>query len=193
MSNRQVEISNSHFVNGNPIQEPFAAHLRQAVFGLGCFWGAERRFWETDYVFSTAVGYAGGQSPDPDYKQVCTGTTGYAEVVMVIFDPAAVSYAELLKVFWESHNPTQGARQGNDLGTQYRSAIYTTDDDQSVTAEESLAVYQSELKKAGLGQITTEVTPLETFHYAEDYHQQYLAKNPGGYCGLHGTGVSCAV
>jgi|TARA_B110000495_G_C22964794_1_gene565758 peptide-methionine (S)-S-oxide reductase len=193
MGNRQAEISNGHFVNGNPIQEPFAVHLRQAVFGLGCFWGAERRFWETLGVFSTAVGYAGGQSPNPDYKQVCTGTTGHAEVVMVTFDPAVVSYAELLKVFWESHNPTQGARQGNDLGTQYRSAIYTTDDDQSVTAEESLAMYQSELKKAGLGKITTEVAPLEAFHYAEDYHQQYLAKNPSGYCGLHGTGISCVV
>ena len=193
MGNRQAEILNSHFVNGNPIQKPFAAHLRQAVFGLGCFWGAERCFWETPGVFSTAVGYAGGQSPNPDYKQVCAGTTGHAEVVMVTFDPAVVSYAELLKVFWESHNPTQGARQGNDLGTQYRSAIYTTDDDQSVTAEESLAMYQSELKKAGLGKITTEVAPLEIFHYAEDYHQQYLAKNPSGYCGLHSTGVSCVV
>ena len=193
MSNKQADISNNHFVNGNPIQEPFAAHLQQAVFGLGCFWGAERRFWESDGVFSTAVGYTGGQSPDPDYKAVCSGTTGHAEVVLVIFDPAKISYAELLKVFWESHNPTQGDRQGNDRGTQYRSAIYTTSDDQTVAAEESLAAYQDGLKKAGLGQITTEVAPLETFHYAEDYHQQYLAKNPGGYCGLSGTGVSCAI
>ena len=193
MSNKQADISNNHFVNGNPIQEPFAAHLQQAVFGLGCFWGAERRFWESDGVFSTAVGYTGGQSPDPDYKAVCSGTTGHAEVVLVIFAPAKISYAELLKVFWESHNPTQGDRQGNDRGTQYRSAIYTTSDDQTVAAEESLAAYQDGLKKAGLGQITTEVAPLETFHYAEDYHQQYLAKNPGGYCGLSGTGVSCAI
>ncbi len=184
---------NVHFVNGNPIEGPFAGHLEQAVFGLGCFWGAERRFWETDGVFTTAVGYAGGTTPNPDYQSVCTGTTGHAEVVLVVFDPAIVSYEALLSVFWESHDPTQGMRQGNDIGTQYRSTIYTGSDAQQSAAAASLEAYQAELTAAGYGPITTEIEPLKTFYYAEDYHQQYLAKNPGGYCGLGGTGVSCPV
>jgi len=181
-----------HFINGNPIKGPFDEHLQQAVFALGCFWGAERRFWETDGVFTTAAGYAGGTTPDPDYKLVCSGSTGHAEVVLVVFDPTVVSYEELLRVFWESHDPTQGMRQGNDVGTQYRSAIYTTDDSQVAVANESLLEYQRELGQAGYGDVTTEIEPLKTFYYAEDYHQQYLAKNPGGYCGLGGTGVSCS-
>jgi peptide-methionine (S)-S-oxide reductase len=182
-----------HFVNGNPIKGPFAGNLQQAVFALGCFWGAERRFWETEGVYSTAVGYAGGTTIDPDYKLVCSGSTGHAEVVLVVFDPAIVSYAELLRVFWESHNPTQGMRQGNDIGTQYRSAIYTHDDTQLAAAQSSMRDYQAELAAAGYGRITTEIEPLGTFYYAEDYHQQYLAKNPDGYCGLGGTGVSCPI
>ncbi len=184
---------NVHFVNGNPIDGPFGGHLQQAVFGLGCFWGAERRFWETEGVFTTAVGYAGGTTPNPDYQSVCTGATGHAEVVLVVFDPAIVSYEELLRVFWESHDPTQGMRQGNDIGTQYRSTIYTGSDAQQSAAAASLEAYQAELTAAGYGPITTEIEPLKTFYYAEDYHQQYLAKNPGGYCGLGGTGVSCPV
>jgi peptide-methionine (S)-S-oxide reductase len=187
-----MTVPDSHFVNGNPLQGPFDDSFRQAVFALGCFWGAERRFWEIDGVYSTAVGYAGGKIPNPTYQSVCNGETGHAEVVLVVYDPAKVSYAELLKVFWESHNPTQGMRQGNDVGTQYRSAIYTYSDAQNEAAERSLAAYQSELTAAGHEQITTKIAPLDTFYYAEDYHQQYLAKNPGGYCGLAGTGVSCA-
>jgi len=182
-----------HFVNGNPIKGPFDDHLQQAVFALGCFWGAERRFWETEGVFTTAVGYAGGATPDPDYKLVCSGSTGHAEVVLVVFDPTVITYAELLRVFWESHDPTQGMRQGNDVGTQYRSAIYSADEAQAEAANASLREYQGELTKAGYGGITTEIKPLNTFYYAEDYHQQYLAKNPGGYCGLGGTGVACQV
>ena len=182
---------NPHFVNGRPIEGPFDAHLEQAVFGLGCFWGAERRFWQTEGVYTTAVGYAGGTVPDPDYQAVCTGETGHAEVVLVVFDPAIVSYESLLRVFWESHNPTQGMRQGNDMGTQYRSAIYTNDDAQFEAAHRSLEAYQRELRQAGYGDITTEIRPLDAFHNAEDYHQQYLAKHPGGYCGLGGTGVAC--
>ena len=181
-----------HFVNGNPLQGPFAKQLQQAVFGLGCFWGAERRFWHLEGVFSTAAGYAGGKIPDPDYHAVCSGETGHAEVVLVIFDPDVVSYRDLLKVFWESHDPTQGMRQGNDIGTQYRSVIYTNNDAQTDTARQSLAAYQSKLTAADCGEITTSIAPLDTFYYAEDYHQQYLAKNPGGYCGLKGTGVTCA-
>ena len=180
-----------HFVNGNPIKGPFDRGLEQAVFGLGCFWGAERRFWETDGVFTTAVGYAGGTAPEPDYPAVCTGTTGHAEVVLVVFDPQLVSYEALLRVFWENHDPTQGMRQGNDIGTQYRSAIYTSDASQDAAARRSRDAYQLELTKAGYGPITTEIKALETFHYAEDYHQQYLAKNPNGYCGLGGTGITC--
>lgn len=182
-----------HFVNGNPIRGPFDDYLQQAVFALGCFWGAERRFWETEGVYTTAVGYAGGTTPDPDYKLVCTGATGHAEVVLVVFDPNVVSYEDLLRVFWESHNPTQGMRQGNDIGTQYRSAIYTANDSQLAAARQSVDSYQAELSNAGHGAITTEIVPLDTFYYAEDYHQQYLAKNPGGYCGIGGTGVSCPV
>ena len=182
-----------HFVNGNPISGPFAEHLQQAVFALGCFWGAEQRFWETEGVYTTAVGYAGGTTPNPDYKLVCSGSTGHAEVVLVVFDPDSVSYEELLRIFWESHDPTQGMRQGNDVGTQYRSAIYTNDDAQMDTACRSKERYQIELTNTGYGVITTEIVPLDTFFYAEDYHQQYLAKNPDGYCGLGGTGVSCPV
>jgi len=182
-----------HFVSGNPIEGPFDDHFEQAVFALGCFWGAERRFWETEGVFTTAVGYAGGSTPDPDYKLVCSGSTGHAEVVLVVFDPAIISYEELLHVFWENHNPTQGMRQGNDVGTQYRSAIFTKNDSQMDAARLSLSSYQDELSAAGFTGITTEIQPLDTFHYAEDYHQQYLAKNPGGYCGLGGTGVSCPI
>jgi peptide-methionine (S)-S-oxide reductase len=182
-----------HFVNGNPIEGPFDNHLEQAVFALGCFWGAERRFWETAGVFTTAVGYAGGTTAEPDYKLVCAGTTGHAEVVLVVFDPAVVSYEELLRVFWESHDPTQGMRQGNDIGTQYRSAVFTYNDSQLAAARLSLSTYQDELSAAGFTDITTELQPLDTFYYAEDYHQQYLAKNPNGYCGIGGTGVSCPV
>jgi len=183
----------NHFVNGKTLREPFPDHMQRAVFGLGCFWGAERVFWETDGVYTTAVGYAGGTVPDPTYQDVCTGNTGHAEVVLVVFDPATVSFEDLLKVFWESHDPTQGMRQGNDVGTQYRSTIYTQDDGQQTTARLSRETYQAELSAAKLGAITTEIVPLDTFYYAEDYHQQYLAKNPGGYCGIGGTGVSCPV
>jgi peptide-methionine (S)-S-oxide reductase len=190
--NIPMAVADRHFVNGNPLQGPFAEHLQQAVFGLGCFWGAERRFWQIDGVFSTAAGYAGGHVPVPDYQAVCSGETEHAEVVLVTFDPAKVSYLDLLTVFWENHDPTQGMRQGNDLGTQYRSVIYTSDAAQLEAAQQSLAAYQSELTAADLGQITTHIAPLDTFYYAEDYHQQYLAKNPGGYCGLKGTGVTCA-
>lgn len=182
-----------HYVNGNRMTAPFPDTLQQAVFGLGCFWGAERLFWQTDGVFSTAAGYAGGHTEHPTYKEVCTGTTGHAEVVLVIYDPGVVSFRQLMKVFWENHDPTQGMRQGNDVGTQYRSAIYTMNDEQAQTARESLATYQAELLAAGHGDITTEITPLDTFFYAEDYHQQYLAKNPDGYCGIGGTGVSCPI
>ncbi len=186
-----MQISESHFVNGNPIKAPFPDKLQQAVIGMGCFWGAERKFWELDGVYSTAVGYAGGTKPDPDYREVCSGATGHAEVVLVVFDPDIISYDELLRVFWENHDPTQGMRQGNDVGTQYRSAIYTFDDAQQKAARRSLDAYASELGNAGYDAITTEIIALDTFYYAEDYHQQYLAKNPGGYCAIGGTGVSC--
>jgi peptide-methionine (S)-S-oxide reductase len=188
-----MPVPEAHFVNGNPLRGRFPDNMQKAVFGLGCFWGAERRFWQTDGVFTTAVGYAGGITPNPTYEEVCSGDTGHTEVVLVVFDPVFVSYEHLLKVFWESHDPTQGMRQGNDIGTQYRSAIYTLDDVQQNVARQSLASYQDELTAAGHGQITTEILPLDTFYYAEDYHQQYLAKNPGGYCGIGGTGVSCPV
>jgi peptide-methionine (S)-S-oxide reductase len=178
-----------HFVNGNPIVEPVPEHLSKAVFGLGCFWGAERRFWQLPGVFSTAAGYAGGFTANPSYQDVCSGRTGHAEVVLVYFDPARISYGQLLQAFWEAHNPTQGMRQGNDRGTQYRSAIYTLGAEQLEAARQSQARYQQDLAAAGFGTITTEVKPLEYFYYAEDYHQQYLAKNPDGYCGLGGTGV----
>jgi peptide-methionine (S)-S-oxide reductase len=184
---------NPHFVNGRPIEGPFDDHLEQAVFAMGCFWGVERRFWQLDGVWTTAVGYAGGSTPDPDYKLVCTGSTGHAEVVLVVFDPAVISYEQLLSIFWENHDPTQGMRQGNDIGTQYRSGIYTLSDGQDAAARQSLPEYQAELHKAGFGDITTEIKALDKFWYAEDYHQQYLAKNPDGYCGVGGTGVSCPV
>ncbi len=182
-----------HEVNGAPLQPPFPAGTEQAVFGLGCFWGAERKFWQTPGVVTTAVGYAGGSTPNPTYREVCSGQTGHAEVVLVVFDPARVSYDDLLRVFWESHDPTQGMRQGNDVGTQYRSAIYVYGDAQRRAAEASLGAYQEKLRAAGFGAITTEIRDAPPFYYAEDYHQQYLHKNPGGYCGLGGTGVSCPV
>jgi len=181
-----------HFVLGTPLVPPFPENIRLAVFGLGCFWGAERRFWQIPGVHSTAVGYAGGLTPNPTYREVCSGLTGHAEVVRIAFDPAKVSYEELLRVFWESHDPTQGMRQGNDVGTQYRSAIFY-EGSQHAAAEASLGAYQQVLATAGFGPITTEVAPVPEFYYAEDYHQQYLAKNPGGYCGIGGTGVSCPV
>jgi peptide-methionine (S)-S-oxide reductase len=190
-----MPVVEHHAVTGHRIVPPFPDGMRTAVFGMGCFWGAERLFWQTPGVYSTAVGYAGGYTPNPNYQEVCTGRTGHAEVVLVVFNPAQVSYPELLRVFWEGHDPTQGMRQGNDWGTQYRSAIYTTDADQAAEAEASRATYQQALTAAGRGQITTEIAPLRNFYYAEDYHQQYLsdAKNPNGYCGLGGTGVSCPV
>jgi len=186
-----MEVADGHFVNGAPLRPPFPAGTSQAIFAMGCFWGAERKFWQTPGVVSTAVGYAGGLTPNPTYREVCSGQTGHAEVVLVIFDPARVTYEQLLKVFWENHDPTQGMRQGNDVGTQYRSAIYTTDEAQAEAARESRDVYQARLSAAGYGAITTEIASVPPFYYAEDYHQQYLAKNPGGYCGLGGTGVSC--
>jgi peptide-methionine (S)-S-oxide reductase len=184
-----MPVADTHYVNGKPIKAPFPAGLQQAVFGLGCFWGAERRFWQQPGVFSTAVGYAGGLTPNPTYEEVCSGLTGHTEVVLVVFDPQQTSFEALLKVFWEAHNPTQGMRQGNDQGTQYRSAIYCQDEEQLSAAKASQARFQAELDKAGVGSITTEITEAPTFYYAETYHQQYLAKNPGGYCGLGGTGV----
>ena len=190
---RAFEVPAEHYVNGHRIQPPFPAGLEQAMFGLGCFWGAERKFWEAPGVYATAVGYAAGPTPNPTYEEVCSGYTGHNEVVMVWFDPAKTSYEALLRVFWESHDPTQGMRQGNDVGTQYRSAIYTYSADQKTQAEASRALFQKELAKKGYGAITTEILEAPTFYYAEDYHQQYLAKNPGGYCGLGGTGVSCPV
>jgi peptide-methionine (S)-S-oxide reductase len=188
-----MPVPKHHFVNGAPLQGPFEEHFRQAIFALGCFWGAERRFWQTDGVFTTSVGYAGGMTPNPSYQEVCSGDTGHTEVVQVVFDPTKVTYGQLLKVFWESHDPTQGMRQGNDIGTQYRSAIFTMTDTQHAEARRSLAAYQNELTNSGLGTITTEIQPLDVYYYAEDYHQQYLAKNPGGYCGMGGTGVSCPI
>ncbi len=188
-----MPVPEAHFVNGRPLVGPFPDHLRQLVLGLGCFWGAERRFWETEGVWTTAVGYAAGLTPNPTYQEVCTGETGHNEVVLVVYDPAIVSFDELLAVFWEAHNPTQGMRQGNDIGTQYRSGIYTDDADEQAAAEASRQRYQSELSAAGYDGITTEIRSPGPFYYAEDYHQQYLAKNPGGYCGLGGTGVSCPI
>ncbi len=184
-----ISVPEAHFVNGNPLQGPFPAGLQTAIFGLGCFWGAERRFWQQPGVWTTAVGYAGGHTPNPTYEETCSGLTGHAEVVLVVFDPKLTRYEELLKVFWEVHNPTQGMRQGNDIGSQYRSAIYCTDEQQLAAAHASQAQFQEQLRKAGLGEITTEIAPAPTFYYAEAYHQQYLAKNPEGYCGLGGTGV----
>ncbi len=188
-----MAVPEKHFVLGTPLQGPFPAGMRLALFGLGCFWGAEKKFWQMPGVYSTAVGYAAGLTPHPTYREVCTGMTGHNEVVRVVYDPAKVSYEALLRVFWENHDPTQGMRQGNDVGTQYRSGIYTFDEAQRQAAEQSLAAYQKALSASGLGAITTEVLPAPEFYFAEDYHQQYLAKNPDGYCGLGGTGVSCPV
>jgi peptide-methionine (S)-S-oxide reductase len=182
-----------HFVNGHPLEPPFPEGMRRALFGMGCFWGAEKKFWPRSGVFSTAVGYAAGATPNPTYPEVCTGRTGHNETVLVVFDSARISYEDLLKVFWESHDPTQGMRQGNDSGTQYRSGIYTFDETQRAAAEVSKSAFQRELAAAGYGAITTEILPAPEFYYAEEYHQQYLAKNPDGYCGLGGTGVSCPV
>jgi len=190
---QSMPVAGPHTVLGTPTIPPFPEGSEQAVFGLGCFWGAERKFWEADGVITTAVGYAGGYTPNPSYEEVCSGRTGHTEAVLVVFDPARISYDALLKIFWEAHDPTQGMRQGNDVGTQYRSAIYTTSDAQARAAEKSRAMFQESLDRAGYGPITTEVAPAGPFFYAEDYHQQYLAKNPGGYCGLGGTGVSCPV
>jgi len=188
-----MPVPETHFVNRNRIVPPFPAGLEQAVFAMGCFWGAERKFWQAAGVYSTAVGYAGGYTPNPTYKEVCSGMTGHTEVVLVVFDPRVTSYDAILKLFWESHDPTQGMRQGNDVGTQYRSAIYVHSPEQRRAAEASRDAYQKGLAAAGFGPVTTEIADAPPFYYAEDYHQQYLAKNPGGYCGLGGTGVSCNV
>jgi peptide-methionine (S)-S-oxide reductase len=185
-----LAVPEAHFVNGHRLQPPFPAGLQQGLFGLGCFWGAERRFWECAGVYTTAVGYAGGYTPHPTYREVCSGMTGHNEVVLVVFDPDAIDYPNLLKRFWESHDPTQGMRQGNDAGTQYRSGIYTYTDTQRQQAEQSKRHYQARLTAKGLGTITTEILAAPTFYYAEDYHQQYLARNPGGYCGLGGTSIA---
>jgi peptide-methionine (S)-S-oxide reductase len=187
----QMPLKGCHYVNGNPLRPPFPEEMELAIFGMGCFWGAERRFWETDGVYSTAVGYAGGYTPNPTYEEVCSGMTGHNEVVKVVFDPKIISFENLLRVFWESHDPTQGMRQGNDAGTQYRSGIYATSELQLNLAESSKQRYQSALTARGKGPITTEIIAAPEFYYAELYHQQYLAKNPGGYCGLGGTGVTC--
>ncbi len=184
-----MPVPEAHFVNGHALAPPYPERLEQAMFGLGCFWGAERKFWEADGVWVTAVGYAAGITPNPTYEEVCSGRTGHGEVVLVVFDPEQISYAELLRIFWESHDPTQGMRQGNDIGTQYRSGIYTFGSAQLAAAEESRVEYQKALSDAGHGEITTEILPAPIFYFAEDYHQQYLAKNPGGYCGIGGTGV----
>ena len=189
----RMPVAPKHFVLDAPLRPPFAGGLERAMFGMGCFWGAERKFWQLRGVVSTAVGYAGGFTQNATYKEVCGGMTGHTEVVLVVFDPKVVSYDELLKVFWESHDPTQGMRQGNDVGTQYRSAIFFLSEDQRRIAKVSREVYQQALTEAGAGDITTELTPAPEFYYAEDYHQQYLAKNPAGYCGLGGTGVACPV
>jgi peptide-methionine (S)-S-oxide reductase len=185
-----VPVPHAHFVNGNPLKAPFPEGLQQALFGMGCFWGAERRFWQTRGVYTTAVGYAAGYTPNPTYREVCSGQTGHNEVALVVFDPTIVSYSTLLASFWEGHDPTQGMRQGNDRGTQYRSGIYTFNDEQQRIAEQSRRDYQKMLSDNGYGTITTEVIRAPAFYYAEDYHQQYLAKNPNGYCGLGGTGVT---
>lgn len=186
-----MQITNRHFVNGNPLLPPFPAHLSLAMFGMGCFWGAERRFWQLPGVWTTAVGYSAGSTRDPDYRQVCSGRTGHNEVVRVVYDPVLISYTQLLEVFWESHDPTQGMRQGNDVGTQYRSGIYWHDPSQRDLALSSKQAFAERLAAAGFGPITTEIQAAGEFWYAEEYHQQYLAKNPGGYCGLGGTGIKC--
>jgi peptide-methionine (S)-S-oxide reductase len=188
-----MPVPAAHFVNGNRLQPPFPPGVQLAMFGMGCFWGAERKFWQHKGVYATAVGYAAGFTPNPTYREVCTGMTGHNEVVLVAFDPSITSYDELLRVFWDNHDPTQGMRQGNDVGTQYRSGIYVYDEGQREAATASRDAFQRELTKEGFGQVTTEILPAPEFYYAEDYHQQYLAKNPGGYCGLGGTGVTCPV
>lgn len=187
---QKMSVPEQHFVNGHALQPPFPEHLQQTVFGMGCFWGAEKLFWELDGVYTTAVGYTGGFTPNPSYQEVCSAKTGHNEVVLVVFDPAIISYSTLLKIFWQAHDPTQGMRQGNDRGTQYRSGIYTCSDEQLKQAEISRGFYQQALSRAGGKQITTEIIPAPEFYYAEHYHQQYLAKNPGGYCALTGTGVA---
>ena len=188
-----TEITDAHFINHHPLTSPLPENMQYAMFGMGCFWGVERIFWQLDGVWLTMVGYAGGNTPDPNYESVCGGQTGHNEVVKLIFNPAVISYAELLRQFWQGHDPTQGMRQGNDRGTQYRSGIYTYDAAQQTAAKASKQRYADQLAKAGLGQITTEITDAPEFHYAEGYHQQYLAKNPSGYCGIGGTGVSCPI
>jgi len=189
----KMPVPATHYVNGARLEPPFPEGFERAMFALGCFWGAEKKFWQTPGVYTTAVGYAAGYTPNPTYREVCSGATGHTEAVLVVFDPSKVSYADLVKVFWESHDPTQGMRQGNDVGTQYRSGIYYFNDEQREIAERWRDAYQQELASAGYGTITTEILPAPEFYYAEDYHQQYLSKNPGGYCGLGGTGVSCPV
>ena len=188
---QKMKVPAAHFVNGHRLEPPFPTGLDQAIFAMGCFWGAERCFWEVEGVYSTAVGYAGGYTPNPTYEEVCSGRTGHTEAVLVVYDPAKVSFEALLKTFWESHDPTQGMRQGNDVGSQYRSAIYCTTLAQKALSEAALKAYAAALGAKGFGAVTTEIADAPTFYYAEDYHQQYLAKNPGGYCGLGGTGVSC--
>jgi peptide-methionine (S)-S-oxide reductase len=188
-----MAVPEAHFVNGHPLTPPWPDGMQQAVFAMGCFWGAERKFWEAPGVWTTAVGYAGGYTPNPTYEETCSGRTGHTEAVLVVFDPSVVSYEGLLKVFWENHDPTQGMRQGNDVGTQYRSAVYWSTDEQRDAAESSGRAFAKVLAAAGHGEITTEIAPAGPFYYAEPYHQQYLAKNPGGYCGLGGTGLSCPI
>jgi peptide-methionine (S)-S-oxide reductase len=187
----EMPVPERHFVNGHPLKPPFPEGMQQALFGMGCFWGAERMFWETPGVYTTAVGYAGGETPNPSYEEVCSGCTNHTEAVLVVFDPAEVSYEALLKVFWEGHDPTQGMRQGNDAGTQYRSAIYAYGEEQLQAARATKQAFEKALAKRGFGRITTEIRAAPAFYYAEDYHQQYLGKNPNGYCGLGGTGVTC--
>ena len=188
-----MPIPGEHFVNGHPLTPPFPEGLEQLVVGMGCFWGAERKFWEAPGVYTTAVGYAGGYTPNPTYREVCSGMTGHTEVVLVVFDPGKTTFETMLQVFWENHDPTQGMRQGNDTGTQYRSALYTSSEAHRRTAELARSAYQDRLTAAGYGRITTEIADAPPFYYAEDYHQQYLAKNPGGYCGIGGTGVTCSI
>ncbi|NMG07674.1 peptide-methionine (S)-S-oxide reductase MsrA [Brasilonema sp. UFV-L1] len=189
----KMPVPDRHYVNGHPLKPPYPEGMEIAIFGMGCFWGAERKFWQLEGVYSTAVGYAAGITPNPTYKEVCSGRTGHNEVVQVVFDPKVISYSELLKVFWENHNPTQGMRQGNDVGTQYRSGIYVFSENQKKLAEVSQDSYQQALSASGYGKITTEILDAPEFYYAEDYHQQYLAKNPNGYCGLGGTNVACPI
>ncbi|HWM18083.1 MAG TPA: peptide-methionine (S)-S-oxide reductase MsrA [Ilumatobacteraceae bacterium] len=192
-TDQTIPVPDAHFVNGNPLRGPWPDGFETAVFGMGCFWGAERKFWQTEGVYSTYVGYAGGFTPNATYEEVCSGLTGHVEVVGVVYDPSVVSFEQILQVFWENHDPTQGMRQGNDVGTQYRSAIYLTDESQRSAVELSRKMYQERLHEAGWGEVTTEIAPLGDFFYAEPYHQQYLAKNPNGYCGIGGTGVSCPI